>query len=187
MAVFLIAFYFFFQIGQVKATPSSFKISPTCATLGTLSTTSVSYMQAGKATTTATCNMMVAGAGSGTELFDMATFHVQFAGSSTASTINIDIQDSYNGVDWYPRSFGWNPESGYATSSPSLSPVQSFVYNFSSTTNDKSAVTNANSATSTRDIAIQVQAPYIRAIITMPAGSTNGAVWGTFTGKTLTP
>lgn len=176
-----------FSIHKAKANLSRIQGPVGCSTQGTsatvLATTSVVYMTAGAATTTATCNMQTAGLG--TEVFDTALLEVQFSGSSTASTINIDIQDSNGGVDYYNRSLAWNVENtGAASSSPSLASIQSYTFTFASSTQNRSLVTSATGATTTRSILVPVPNTFIRAIITMPAGSTPGAVWARWVGKT---
>lgn len=188
-ALMLLTAVFLLNVPKADANPTRFSIVPSCSTQGTsatsLSTTTLSYVNAGTGTTTATCNM--GRTGLGTELYDEATFFVAQTGSSTLATLNIDIQDSYNGVDWYSRSLGWNVDGNTASSSPSLSGVQSFVSTFSSTTPDKSAVTSANSTVSYKQLSVPVKAPFIRAIITAPSGSTQSGVWGGWAGVVRNP
>lgn len=189
LSIACLVFFGFYSVEKTKATPTRFSTPVGCSTQGTsatsLSTTTVSYLSAGTGTTTATCNM--AKSGLGTEIFDTATFLLFQAGSSTSATINIDIQDSYNGVDWYSRSLAWNVDENTASSSPSLGAIQSFTMTFASSTQNKGGITATTGATTTRAVSIPVKTPFIRAIITTPVGAAGSAVWGTWTGVVQNP
>ena len=186
LAVVVLGVVLFFNVQKTRANLSRVQEPTSCSTQGTtatvLSTTTRAFIIAGTATTTATCNMTRAG--SGTEIFDVASLQILFSGSSTVSTLNIDIQDSVNGVDWYPRSMGWNVATGVASTTPSLGQIQTYTLTFASTTADRSAVTNANSTVAARSILLPTQATFIRAVFTVPIGSANGSVWANFVGKT---
>lgn len=189
-AMFMTILSFLIEIQTAKATPTSFKAPVTCSTQGTsataLSTTSVVGLTAGTATTTATCNM--AKAGLGTELFDQAAFVFQQAGAQAgASTVNITIQDSYDGVDYYDRSFAWNVDENTSSSSPALSASQVFTSTFASSTQNKGNITAANGGFMNRSIRVPVIAPFIRAIVTAPIGSASSTIWGTIIGEDLNP
>ena len=153
-----------------------------CSTQGTsateLATTSISYMTPGTGTSTATCNM--ANAGEGTEVFDFATLAIQFTGSSTASSINIDIEHSQDGIDWYKDTVRVI-DASTTPSSFGLDNTTSYSLAFSSSTVGGGAGT---SDITTRVIDVPAVAKYVRAVFSIPAGSQNGAIWGNFVGKT---
>lgn len=150
-----------------------------CSTQGSsatsLSTTSVTYMKPGTGTSTATCIM--SNAGEGTEVFDTAVLLLQFTGSSTASTLSITPEWSQDGIDWYPVI------DKLATTTTPIGGNTAFSYTvgFASTTPGGQAGT---SSVFTRAYELPVHTKRVRAVITMPAGSQNGAVWANIVGKT---
>jgi hypothetical protein len=157
-----------------KAEPSQILTKATAS-----ATSTVSYLAAGTATTSLSWDTQEDGGFS----MDTAALNIQFAGSSTASVLRIEIQHSQDDINWYPS--GGSFVSGFATTSKpfDLSQISQFNYHFSSTTQNSIAVTNANSATSTRSLEVRVPERYIRAIFTLPVGSAGGAVWAQFVGK----
>lgn len=160
-----------------KANPSVF-INTATAT----ATTSPAYLTAGTATTTLTFDL-----GSGnSKAADSAELLMMLAGSSTATTLNIDIQYSQNGQDWYATSNGWNADL-VSTSTPNISMVTQYTFPFASSTINRSVVTNANSATSTRAVDVPTPTRYVRAVFTLPVGSAGAALYASFTAKQQTP
>lgn len=169
---------FLFYYTTVSANPSNFLRLQSAS-----ATSSISYLTPGTATTTLTFDSG-AGASQGA---DTAVLLEQFVGSSTTAVLNTDIQYSQDGIDWYASGFAGNVETISATSSPSIGIVMQFTFPFASSTINRSVVTNANSATSTRAIRIPMPTRYVRAVFTVPAGSTNGAVWAEFVAKRQNP
>lgn len=156
-----------FGAKMVGATSSFFL--PVSATASATST--VSYLTAGTGTTTLAMDSFQNGI---PRLIDRAALLVQFAGSSTASILNINLEFSDDNIDWYQD--GGNFTSGFATSSRpvDIGQVSKFNYTFSSTTPGLGAAINA---TSTRIITTTVPTRYVRAVFTIPVGSLAGAVW----------
>lgn len=180
MALLLIAAFSFFAVA--KANPSFFIRgnslgTPVCSQF--IATTSVSYMTAGTATSTVTLD---GGCGSA-QGADSAALMVQFAGSSTAAVLNADIEYSQDNVDWYATGYAGASDAVSASTSPSITSAQQYIFNFASSTINRSITTNANSATSTRIVRIAMPTRYVRAVFSLPVGSTNGAVWAEFVGK----
>lgn len=164
---------FGFGIQKVKANPSYFLQSS-----GTASATSTgTYMSAGNATTTETLDSFT-----GTfQGVDSAALLVQLTGSSTASVINIAIERSQDGNDWYADTYITT-----ASSSPNaitLNNLYSYSLTYASTTVGGAAGTTGNL---TRVINVPTPTRYTRAVITMPSGSTRGQVWQKFIGKRQT-
>ena len=168
------AVLFGFIPSSAFANPLSFSRTQTAT-----ATTSPVYMTAGTATTTLTHDFGTGNNFSG----DSASLLVQLAGSSTATVLNIDVEYSQDGADWYATSIGWNADVGVSTTSPALGPLQQIAFQFASSTINRSVVTNANSATSTRIVKIPTPTRFVRAILTLATGSTRGAVWAEFIGK----
>lgn len=147
------------------------------------STSTLNYMTPGTATTTLACPLGEFGA-------DSAVLNMTFVGSSSPlSVFNIDIQYSQGGngadctlnpspCDWSPVAFSTLDYPYLATSSPSLSTVQQFTFPFASSTISRGAVTNLNSATTTRLIVIPTPTRYVRAIFSITGA--NGAVQAQF-------
>lgn len=156
--------------GIAHANPSLFT-SKTTAT----ATTTVAFLQAGTGTTTLTYDASLQSGDSFAS--NGAVLLIQFAGSSTLSTLNADIQYSQDGADWYSIAQGSDISSGIGSSSPSLSNPSVITLSFASTTVDKSA---GNTATTTRMANFTMPTRFIRAIFTIPVGALNGALWAQF-------
>lgn len=155
----------------VKANPSYFYQSTGNAT------TTVTYMSAGTATTTATLDSYT-----GTfQTFDSAALAVLFTGSSTASVINIAIERSQDGNDWFADTYTLGASS--SPSSVGLNTINSFSLTFASTTVGGAGGT---SATITRIIDVPTPTRYTRSVITVPAGSPKGAVFQKWIAKRQT-
>lgn len=168
VAVCVITLGLFFSV--VKANPSLFTTNQTNS-----ATTTVTYLTAGTATTTLTydANLLYGDsfASNGASLL------IQFAGSSSASTLNADIQYSQDGIDWYGLSGGTDVDNGIGSTSPSIGNATVVTLTFASSTIDKSA---GITATTSRIVNLDMPTRYVRAIFSLPAGSPRGAVWAQF-------
>lgn len=140
----------------------------TCQTA--TATTSVTYMSAGLATTTLSCDSYSSGNPRGALRMSLLT---QFAATSS-SILKINIEYSQDNIDWYQD--GGNINFNFATTTKpfDIGQVNSYTYNYSSTTPGLGAALNA---TSTRIVLINTPTRYVRAVYTIPSGSTAGAVW----------
>lgn len=106
---------------------------------------------------------------------DRATLAVQFAASSTATTLNLAIEYSNDGIDWY-RNFVLDTNQMGTTTTPfNLLTSNSITWKFASSTVGGAALTNANSATGTAYMIIPTPAQYTRVVGSMTGG--NGALW----------
>lgn len=152
----LVAFCIIGPTQKVEANPSFF--SPTVQTAS--ATTTVNYATAGTGTTTLTYDTYTAG---NTYKTNSAVLFTQFAASSTASVLNINLQYSQDGIDWYSD----NLVSASTT-------VNSVLY--IQTANSYTWVA-AGTATSSKAILIQTPTRFVRAIETIPVGAGAGAVW----------
>lgn len=151
---------------------------PTCYTAAATST--LSYMTAGLATTTVTCPMGVDGA-------DTAILTIQVNASSSATTFNIYVEESMDGMDWYPV----NNNQGASTSvafNVGTRPYNTFTFASSTiggvplTTGLKGASTTFEGYTSVNNrnhytLEVPVNMRRVRAYAAIPVGSTAGAVW----------
>lgn len=164
----------------VKANPSFFLVQNNGIT--STATTSVAYMTAGTATTT---YYMDTGAGTAGST-DGAVFRTLLVGSSTASSINIAIEYANGGGDCIttPTSCEWFSDTlngATTTLSRNISTLNTYLLNYASTTVGGAAGTG--NGRNTRIFRVETPVRYLRAVITMPIGSLNGAVWGEFIGK----
>lgn len=152
------------SIPVVRANPLFFLIGQSANT--STATTTVSYMTPGTATTT--IGSFDLGTGDSQFGADSAILALQLTGSTTpvagsavaTTTYNVAIEQSQDAVDWYYNgAISTTTTLGWETVSGSL---------IASTTPTKITV---SVPTATR---------YVRAVISIPAGSTNGAVWAQF-------
>lgn len=164
---------------NAHAGPSYFLYKQTAAATSTLA-----FMSAGTATSTLTFDM-----GAGVKKgVDSVILLEQFNGSSTAAILNTDIQYSDDGINWFAESQGWNVDfSGTAaTTSPALGNLMQYTFTFASSSINRQATDNAF-ASANRILNLVAPTRYIRAVFTMPSGSTNGAVWAEFISKIQAP
>lgn len=153
----------------VRANPLQFVPTVQTAT----ATTSPSYMTSGKATSTLVFDSYAVGQIKAT---DQAVLFLSLSASSTSTIFNTDIEYSQDNIDWYQD--GGTFENGFATTTKpfNLSQVNEYAWQFSSSTAGLPAP-SASNATSTRALYIKTPTRYVRAVFTLPAGSTAGAVW----------
>lgn len=173
-------------VNNVKANPSKRAQPLSCSTQGTsassLSTTSISYMTPGTATTTATCDTTKANLG--TDTLDKAYLALQVTASSTGLT-NFRFEYSEDGIDWYGDNL--YEETGLSTTTASNiiwdSNYHTHSIQFASSTS--ACADNSISNNNRNCFLIPVPTPtrYVRAVFTVPIGSTNSGVWASFIGK----
>lgn len=123
-----------------------------------VSTTTPSYMTAGTATTTLVFDSYIPGVN---KISDEATLLVQNVASSTSSILNIAIQYSQDGIDWYS-------DNGSVASSTNPLPIQ---------TANSYTWTAAGTATTSKALFLQTPVRFTRAVFTVPAGAAAGGVW----------
>lgn len=163
----------------VQANPSFFVYGQNTA----VATSTVVYMTPGTATTTLIQPTVTNG---NPTVMNTATFLVQFTGSSTASNINIEFEyaTAFSGTNCQttPASCDWYKDGLYGANgviSTTTTPVglgTRNVYNLPFSTTPLAG--QSGTATRTNKILnVQTPAQYVRAVITMPAGSANGAIW----------
>lgn len=159
----MLATAFLFWGITVHATPTYFLGS---AGTGAATTTLV-YQTAGAATTT---EVFDAGK-SLTTAADSAVLLLQFVGSSTAATQRtiIEYAQGENGLDCLvtPSSCDW-------------------YFGFSTTTNalgNKAGGAVGISSTTSNIITVPTPTRYVRAVLSIPGGGVNGAVWAKFIAK----
>lgn len=148
--------------GIVAAAPLYFAPGVTTVTGNSLATTSVKYMTPGAATTTT--NVYDAYLDGTNEAANSAILLIQMTGSTTpfnasvaTTTFNVALEYSQDNVDWYYNGvFATSTQLGWETSNGVL---------LSSTTPSKIFVN------------VPVPTRYLRAVISIPNGSTNGAVY----------
>ncbi|MBX4216149.1 hypothetical protein KW797_04340 [Candidatus Parcubacteria bacterium] len=157
-------------VAPALAAPVSF-----CTDGMTVGTTSPTYMTAGKSTTTVTTS---ACADSAFALNGLALVE-QFTGSSTASVLQMNIQDSIDGVDWYERAPNENATTSALFGFTGASVLR---HTFSSTSPSMGVVDSTNSAVSYRVILIQPLLRYTRVVFSIPVGATAGGVWAKLIG-----
>lgn len=166
---------------------------------------SVTFQRAGNTAATTSPVFMTAGTATSTYYYDAgvgnnfaadnASFLVQFTGSSTPlSTLNIQFEYSQGAAgfncavtpgacDWYKDSLLVGGIST-TTQAAGLAVSNSYLLPMASTTLNGVA---GNSARTNRIINVPMPTRYVRAVLTLPIGSQNGAAWGEFVGKKQTP
>lgn len=145
------------------ANPSAF--APTKETAAATST--LVYMSPGAATTTLSYDSL---SGDSTKV-DSLTLAFQATASSTAPILNARLEDSPNGIDWYPRAIG----VGVPATTTSMSTPYNVLSFILSTTTD-----NGGSGTSSRvHESFTVTAPmrWVRVVFSQPVGTTNLGLW----------
>lgn len=171
----------FAAVLTVQANPSFFVNG---SATSSVSTSTLTYMTAGAATTTLIQPFYVSG---NTNNINSATLLVQFTGSSTASSLKIEFEyaDNTSGTncetapttcDWYRDDLLGTGLGVVGTTSQvmNLNLTNSVFFSFSSTSLQGSS---ALASRTNKIINVQTPSQYVRAVITMPAGSLNGAVW----------
>lgn len=128
------------------------------------------YMTPGTATTTLVFDSYLQGQIRGVNQGVLLT---QLTASSTATTLKINEEVSQDGIDWYAD----NTMEGTTTNVYSLSPANSYFYQYSSTT-PNGAVVPATANQGFKAVTLDFPTRFIRIFYTLALGGTNGAVWG---------
>lgn len=108
---------------------------------------------------------------------DQAALLLQFVSSSTASQVNINLEYSQDGVDWYQD--GGTFENAFATSTKpfNLAQVNQYILPSSTSTVPGLGLPSATGATTTRAILVKTPTRFVRAVFSIPGGFGNGAIW----------
>lgn len=170
-SLFLIVLALGFMTYIVPASANPLQTAPTTQT--STATTSPAYMTAGNATST----LLFDSYGSGTpKISDQATLLIQFSASSTVSVLNTNLEYSQDGIDWYQD--GGVMENNFATTTKpfSITQVNQFSLQFASSTAGLPA-NKLTDSTTTRAIFVRTPTRFVRAVFTLPVGSTPGGVW----------
>jgi len=162
-------------IKSASANPLYFADTSSTAT----ATNTPTFMSAGTATTT----LYYDAYGDFSNAADTAALLLMLTGSSTNTLLNVQLEyapnnGTYNckltptACDWYSHSVFDTPMS---TTSPTIA-LNSITYTvpFASTTQGGAG---GISARTTRVLRIPTITRFVRAVLTLPVGSTNGAVW----------
>ncbi len=172
-----------YSINKTVATPTRLAIPVSCSTQGTsatsISTSSLSYMTPGTATTTATCN--IAKAGLGTDVFDETALVVNFTASSTSSVLGIALEYSNNGIDWHQDNLTLDAAAG---ASEAIATPNSFSWTYASTTVGGAAV-SSNLNRTAKILRVNTPSQFVRAVFSITGA--NGGVHAYFVGKTINP
>ncbi len=167
-----------FGVKYVEANPSRITAPDSCTSSGNSSTSSISYMSPGNATTTVTCNLQrISALAGGTDSVDSAVLAIQYHASSTAlSELDWYFEYSQDGVDWYKS----NNFPTLATTT--LAVPQNYSWRQYSTT---TVVTNGFATSSLDKKVVSVDTPtrWIRAVFTNPIGANNVGFWASFISK----
>lgn len=170
--------------GVVYGSPFTFLVPAT--TSNNTSTTTTSYMTAGLATTTLTCDSysvtcVTTGAIARPLGYNRAILLLQMVASTTGTTLRINTEYSQDGIDWY-QDGGAAVENFATTTKPfDVSQVAQYNLNFASSTAGLGAVPNVVNSTTTRAIILKTPTRFIRAIFTVPIGSGAVGVWAQMT------
>ena len=159
---------------------------PTCGLTGSISSASTSpcYMTPGTATTSIIFDSYQNTQGSNTARNTFGTksaaLMFQLYGSSTASIINLAVERSQNGVDYYADSYAFVATST-GVFNLSNSNLNSYVLTFASSTLKGEAIVG-DETTMTRIIRIETPTRFTRVVFTSASstilGPKNTAIWG---------
>ena len=154
-----------YSTNVVKAAISAFSPS-NCYTAA--ATTSPAYMSGGVATSTVTCNMSPNGALT-------AVIAIEVNASSTSSIFNTYVEESMDGLDWFPT------RVASSTRLVSTDANTYYSYTFASSTL-KGVVTPVLGVAGLNNrnhysFDVPVRMKYVRAYTVIPIGSNPGAVW----------
>lgn len=162
----------FFLVGVPYAHAGPIYVAPTVQTATATST--VNYLSPGLATTTLTYDSYAPPTDTKTFAANSVGLLLQFAASSTASTLKIAEEFSEDGIDWY-QPYGAPTSLTATTSLPTLTTPFTYSFPFASTTVDGVAHTNANTATSTAFIQLISPMRFLR-VVTSITGA-GAAIW----------
>lgn len=184
----------FINSNLANANPSRRASLVSCSTQGpsatTLSTTSISYMTIGAATTTLTCNTSLNRIG--VDGLNGAVMALQVTASSTGLT-NFRFEYSEDGIDWYSDnlySFG-GVDTGLSTTTDTNviwdSNHHTHSIKFASSTNACNDDTIPNNNRNCYMIPVPTPTKWVRAVFSIPSGTTNSGVWAQIigTGETI--
>lgn len=145
-----------------SAAPSIFADIKTTAA----ATSTLQYMSPGAATTTITYDSLNGDAAK----INSLNVVFQYTASSTAPVLLARLEDSQDGIDWYPRTV----VAAVATTSLMTTPANVMSFTLSTTTD------NGGSGTGNRvHESFTVAAPlrWVRVIFYVPQGTSNGGLW----------
>jgi hypothetical protein len=165
---------------RTNAGPSA--LFPNCyingtAAAGTGTSTRGAYITAGRATTTMECNVAA-----GTDTVpDYADLLVQMTASSTLSTLNMNVEYSMDGIDWYQN----NLEQRATTTATHFigGIVNRHSWGFASTTPGLGVVPS-NASRDHKIVRIETPTKWVRVIFTVPVGSAASYVYAELVGRT---
>jgi hypothetical protein len=169
IAIFALALLSAVGVTLVHANPSFFYAGAVSAS----ATSTVAYMTPGTGTTTIQYDTYTATGN--TQATDRAALALQFTASSTNSTLLINLEYSEDGIDWYQDAI--TTITATTTRPVLLAPVNQFKWTFASSTAGIGAVASTTNR-DTRIITIPTPTRYVRALMSLQLGGTNGAVWG---------
>jgi hypothetical protein len=166
----------------VKANPSYFLRSPSTSTTFPIATsTQAVFIAGGLGTTTLTLDLGVGGP----QGADSASLLIQLTSTTSQPTLNIDIQYSQDGVDWYADPLGMDFQA-VATGTPVLGSIQTLQFIFASSTINRAALFPTGTATTSSNRIVNLKTPtrYIRAVnYVSPGANTAAALWEEFVAK----
>lgn len=158
-------------------------------------TTSPVYMTAGTATTTYYYDSYANGSAS-TYATDKAALEMQFTASSTGSTIQGFYEYAQGNAAANcisaPTSCDWYTDETFLTANSTTTPTinitqpNQIIWNFASTTPAAGGSLVSNNRVN-KVITVPTPTRYVRVVLFMPVGSTNGAIWAAFVGQKQIP
>lgn len=165
---------------KVSASPSLISNPTACSTNqrnASNASSTLTYLVPGLATSTLDCNISIATNGLA-QTFDSAQLFIQDTASSTASVLAYWIEDSQDGVDYFPRvaTTNLNATTTILTGSPQI-----FQVPFASST--ATDYGNRKAGVGRYSIPVTFVSKYMRVIFFLQQGSTNAGVFAEIIGK----
>lgn len=166
-----------------EANPLEFLVENSTTGSVTASTTAFGFLSPGAGTTTVPAYDTYNYGNANTYATNGLALALQFTGSTTptsaqsaTTTYNVALEYSQDNIDWY--SDGIN-----ATTTALVTLTNGYVRAITLGTQSTQGRVVASTTPTKMLLTIQAPTRYVRAIVTIPQGSTNGSVWGSFIGQ----
>lgn len=165
-------------VGIAGANPSVVINSSGTTCRSASATSSVSYMTAGTATTTVSCDLFALGAGSADALPKDLFVRVYQTASSTNSAVASRFEWSDDNITWYADSALTTTD--VASSSFMVGDYKEYKWIYASTTPGAGVIGTSN--TGGRTFSVPVRARYVRGMFYVPTGNAASGLWVGYTG-----
>ena len=162
--------------GSARIAHANPTIFASATTTKSAASTSAAFMTPGTATSTLVYDAHAQTLGGGTYKTDFIGLLVQFSASNTSATLNLSVEYSQDGIDWY-RNFVADPTQ-FGTTTPAAQIATPFTTTWKFASSTLGGATSSDAVRSTAAMIIPSPFRYTRLVSTMTGA--NGAVWAQF-------